>query len=66
MQKNCSLVWQNALNYKDKEDKGFSDIKDTALIKDIIRRSSEVRDQVMVFKLPSLIIDEFCRSNTVA
>ncbi|WP_341749660.1 acetylglutamate kinase [Candidatus Tisiphia endosymbiont of Sialis lutaria] len=58
MQKNCSLVWQNVLNYKDKEDKGFSDIKDTALIKDIIRRSSEVRDQVMVFKLPSLIIDD--------
>ncbi|HJD57464.1 MAG TPA: acetylglutamate kinase [Rickettsia endosymbiont of Sericostoma sp.] len=58
MQKNCSLVWQNALNYKDKEGKGFADIKDTALIKDIIRRSSEVRDQVMVFKLPSLIIDD--------
>ncbi|MCC8483458.1 MAG: acetylglutamate kinase, partial [Rickettsia endosymbiont of Labidopullus appendiculatus] len=58
MQKNCSLVWQNALNYKDKEGKDFADIKDTALIKDIIRRSSEVRDQVMVFKLPSLIIDD--------
>ena len=58
MQKNCNLVWQNALNYKEKEDNGFPHIKDTALIKDIIRRSSEIRDQVMVFKLPSLIIGD--------
>ncbi|WP_425362857.1 acetylglutamate kinase [Candidatus Tisiphia endosymbiont of Hybos culiciformis] len=58
MQKNCSLVWQNALNYKEKEGKDFTHVKDTALIKDIIRRSSEVRDQVMVFKLPSLIIGD--------
>lgn len=58
MQKNCSLVLQNALNYKDQESKGSVRVKDTALIKDIIRRSSEVRDQVMIFKLPSLIIDD--------
>ncbi|BFD46623.1 MAG: acetylglutamate kinase [Rickettsia endosymbiont of Sergentomyia squamirostris] len=58
MQKNCSLIWQNALNHKEKEGKGFARVKDTSLIKDIIRCSSEVRDQVMVFKLPSLIIDD--------
>lgn len=57
MQKNCNLVWQNASNYKNGINKAFISKKDTLLIKEIIRRSSEVRDQVMVFKLPSLIID---------
>ncbi|XVN42882.1 MAG: acetylglutamate kinase [Candidatus Rickettsia vulgarisii] len=57
MQKSCNLVWQNASNYKEKENKGFTRIRNTVLIKDIIRRSSEIRDQVLVFKLPSLIID---------
>ncbi|WP_341763985.1 acetylglutamate kinase [Candidatus Tisiphia endosymbiont of Beris chalybata] len=57
MQKNCNLVWQNASNYKDKKDKGFAHTKNTTLIKEILRGSSEIRDQLLVVKLPSLIIE---------
>ncbi len=61
MPKNCNLVWQNASNYKEKENKGFIPAKsmnqNIALIKDIIRHSSEIREQVVVVKLPSFIIN---------
>lgn len=57
MQKNCNLVWQNASNYKDKKDKDFSYTKNITLIKEIIRNSSEIREQLLVVKLPSLIIE---------
>lgn len=61
MPKNCNLVWQNASNYKDTKNKDFTQGESTnqniVLIKDIIRHSSEIRDQVLVVKLPSYIID---------
>ena len=58
MQENCRLVWQNAFNNKSehKNTKNYGPLSDSALIKNIIRRASELRDQVVVFKLPSLII----------
>jgi len=59
--KNCNIVWPNISNYKVKEDKHTHNPTHNPtnglLIKDIIRRSSEIRDQVMVFKLPRIIID---------
>lgn len=57
MRKNCNIVWPNISSYKVKEDEHTPDPTNALLIKDIIRRSSEIRDQVMVFKLPSIIID---------
>lgn len=58
MQENCRLVWQNALSNKKahKNTKSYDFIHDSVLIKNIIKRSSELRDQVIVFKLSSLAI----------
>ena len=58
MQENCRLVWQSALSSKSahKNTRNDVSVSDSALIKNIIKISSELRDQVVVFKLPSLII----------
>ena len=58
MQENCKLVWQNVLSSKKayKNTKNYDFLHDSALIKNIIKRGSELRDQVIVFKLSSLVI----------
>ncbi|WP_316354409.1 amino acid kinase family protein [Candidatus Trichorickettsia mobilis] len=55
MQKNCSLVW-NASDHKQKKAKNIANFTTSDMIKDIILRSSEIKDQVIVIKLPSIII----------
>lgn len=58
MQKKFNLVWQNVSSHKEEEKtKSLGATTDTTLIKNVIKRSSEIRDQVIIIKLPSTIID---------
>ncbi|WP_341789615.1 acetylglutamate kinase [Rickettsia endosymbiont of Polydrusus tereticollis] len=57
MQENLKLVWQNASNRKKKETENIPSLKDIITIKDIIRRSNEIKDQVIVVKLSATIIN---------
>lgn len=54
MQKSCSLVSASILNKQEKT--SLLSTNSTNLIKSIMRRSSEIRDQVITIKLPSAII----------
>lgn len=57
MQENLKLVWQNASNRKKKEIENIPSLKNIITIKDIIRRSNEIKDQVIVVKLSATIIN---------
>ncbi|WP_253308098.1 MULTISPECIES: acetylglutamate kinase [unclassified Rickettsia] len=57
MQENLKLVWQNASNRKKKETENIPSLKNIITIKDIIRRGNEIKDQVIVVKLSSTIIN---------
>ncbi|MCC8368834.1 MAG: acetylglutamate kinase [Rickettsia endosymbiont of Oxypoda opaca] len=57
MQENLKLVWQNASNRKKKETENIPSLKNIITIKDIIRRSNEIKDQVIVVKLSATIIN---------
>jgi acetylglutamate kinase len=57
VQKNFSLVLPNASSNKKEKAKNSLDLTATNLIKNIIRRSSEIKDQVIIIKLPSVIIE---------
>lgn len=61
MPKNYNLVWQNASNDKQEANKGLIPPKsldlNIPLIKDIIRQSSVIKDQVLIIKLPAGIIE---------
>lgn len=57
MQENLKLAWPNTLNCKKKEVNKFPYPKNIAVIKDIIKRSNELKDQVIVLKIPSEIIN---------
>ena len=58
MQKNFSLVLSNVSINKKEKAKNFHDLTATNLIKNIIRRGSEIRDQIIIIKLPSVIIED--------
>lgn len=59
MQENLRLVWQNASNLKNKEIDDISELSDVTIIKDIIKCSNRLKNQVIVLKLPvSIIINE--------
>ncbi len=58
MQKNFSLVLSNVSINKKEKAKNSHDLTATNLIKNIIRRGSEVRDQIIIIKLPSVIIED--------
>lgn len=58
MRKNFNLVWQNVLNPNPKSSIEVSPKTTTSLIKEVIRRGSEIRDQTIVIKLPSIIIED--------
>ncbi len=56
MQENLKLVWQNASNLKNKEVDSISSLNNIAIIKNIIKCSSELKNQAIVLKLPATII----------
>lgn len=56
MQENLKLVWQNASNLKGKEVDSISSLNNIAIIKNIIKCSSELKNQAIVLKLPAAII----------
>ncbi|WP_040256877.1 amino acid kinase family protein [Rickettsia hoogstraalii] len=56
MQENLKLVWQNASNLKGKEVDSISSLNNIAIIKNIIKCSSELKNQAIVLKLPATII----------
>ncbi|WP_347939275.1 acetylglutamate kinase [Rickettsia oklahomensis] len=56
MQENLKLVWQNASNMKGKEIDSISSLNNIAIIKNIIKCSSELKNQVIVLKLPTTVI----------
>lgn len=56
-QKSCKLVWQNTSNHKGKKAKRTMELAKSNLIKNIISRASEIRDQVLVVKIASVIIE---------
>jgi acetylglutamate kinase len=56
VQENLKLVWQNASNLKGKEVDSISSLNNIAIIKNIIKCSSELKNQAIVLKLPATII----------
>ncbi len=58
MQKNFSLVWQGAPNDKAIATKEPVNLSDTALIKKVIKCSSNLRSQIIVVKLPSVTMED--------
>jgi len=56
VQENLRLVWQNASNLRNKEIYDISKLSNITIIKDIIKCSNELKDQVIVLKLPLTII----------
>ncbi|MFY9589814.1 acetylglutamate kinase [Rickettsia endosymbiont of Halotydeus destructor] len=58
MQEKLSLVWQNASNCKKKEIENIPSLKNIITIKEIIRNSNKIKDQIIVLKLPAVIIND--------
>lgn len=56
MRRNFNIVWQNVSNRKTKSGTSARTLTPD-LIKDIVKKSNEVRDQTIVVKLSSIIID---------
>ncbi len=58
MQKNFNIVWPKVSNKQEIKSKNILLKKNTPLIKDTIRRSNEIRGQVIIIKLSSSIISQ--------